>query len=172
MSYRTPGASTDSTLVQTVTPEARAIVNVSPPTPGPFSLITLESVFGGIKDPSELPAFCDRHYSHGERISERGRVPDRILVIVDGIALAEAADPATGEYRARALVPNEVIGLVEGLAGRPLKHDVIASSACTVRSIALNDLILHLADRPNDRSRVIRLLADFVRDADRYLKRI
>jgi hypothetical protein len=93
-------------------------------------------------------------------------------VVVHGVAMLETSDPATVEYRARALMPPEVIGLVEGLAGQPLLYNVIASTECTVRAMSLNDLILHLADHRDDRSRVIRLLADFVRRADHYLKGI
>ena len=164
--------SNDSTLVQTVTSEARAIVNVTPSIPGPFPFITFGSLFEGIEDPSELPAFCEQRYSPGQLISQRGEVPDRIYVVVNGIAILEASDASAADYRARPLMPAEVIGLIEGLAGRPLRHHVIASTECTVRTMALNDLILHLADHPDDRARVIRLLADFVRHADRYLKGI
>lgn len=158
--------------MQTVFSEARAIVNVPPSTQGPYSLITLEGVFGRVKDLSELPSFRDRQFSPGQYISECGQVPDEIFVVVRGIAMLEAPETATGEYKARTLMPEEVIGLIEGLAGRPFKHSVVASTQCTVRTITLNDLILHLADHPDDRSRVIRLLADFVRHADRYLKSI
>lgn len=158
--------------MQTVISEARAIVNATPSTLGPFSLITLESVFGGITESYALPAFCERQYSAGQYMSQRGEVPDRIFVVVHAIAMLDDSDPATAGYSARAIMPGELIGLVEGLAGRPLRHDVIASTDCKVRAMVLDDLILHLADHPVDRSRVIGLLADFVRNADRYLRGI
>jgi CRP-like cAMP-binding protein len=123
-------------------------------------------------DGSGLPAFCDRKYLPGQYLIERGRTPERIITVIDGLAVIEANDLSTGEYKSRLLFPLEVVGLVEMLAGRPATYNVIASTECTVRSITRMDLFRHIAERPELRSRVVRLLADLVRDADRLLKQL
>ena len=158
--------------VQTVWAEAKTIVETNPSIPGPISLVTLDQLFEIGSGDSALPAFRDRKYHPGQYLIECGRTPDQIIAVVDGLAVLEANDLSTGEYKARLLFPAEVIGLLETLAGRPFAYSVIASTECTVRSIDRMDLIRHIAERPELRSRVVRLLADLVRDADRLLKQL
>jgi len=158
--------------VQTVWAEAKTIVEPNPSIPGPISLVTLDQLFESGSDGAGLPAFCDRKYLPGQYLIERGRTTDRIAAVANGLAILESNDLSTGEYKARLLFPGEVIGLVEMLAGRPASYSVIASTECTVRSITRMDLIRHISERPELRSRVVRLLADLVRDADRLLKQL
>ena len=158
--------------VQTVWAEAKTIVESNPSIPGPLSLVTFDQLFDGERDGSGLPVFRDREYRPGEYLIECGQTPDRIISVTKGIAVLEANDISTGEFRARLLSPAEVVGLVETLAGRPVTYNVIASTECTVRSITRIELIRYIAERPELRSRVVRLLADLVRDADRLLKRL
>ena len=158
--------------VQTVWAEAKTIVEPNPSIPGPLTLVTLDQLFESGSDCADLPAFCDRKYLPGQYLIEHGRTPDRIITVVNGLAVLESNDLSTGEYKARLLFPAEVVGLVETLACRPVPYNVIASTECTVRSIARMDLIRHIAERPGLRSRVVRLLADLVRDADRLLKQL
>lgn len=157
--------------VQTVRAEAKTIVESNPSIPGPLSLVTFDQLFDGIDDPG-LPAFNTRKYDPGKYMIERGRIPDRIVTVVQGIAILETGDMLTDEYRARLLYPSEVVGLVETLGCRPAAYNVIASTECTAWSITRMELIRHLADHPDLRSRVVRLLADLVRDADRLLKQL
>ncbi len=158
--------------VQTVWAEAKTIVEPNPSIPGPISLVTLDQLFESGSGDSGLPAFCDRKYLPGQYLIECGCTPDRIIAVMDGLAVLEVDDLSTGEYKARILFPGEVVGLMETLAGRPISYNVIASTECTVRSIIRTDLIRHIAERPELRSRVVRLLADLVRDADRLLKQL
>ena len=158
--------------VQTVWAEAKTIVEHNPSIPGPISLVTLDQLFERSGDDAGLPVFRDRKYLPGQYLTERGRTPNQIITVVNGLAVLEVNDLSTGEYKARLLFPAEVVGLMETLAGRPFNYNVIASTECTVRSIDRMDLIRHIAERPELRSRVVRLLADLVRDADRLLKQL
>ena len=156
--------------VQIVRAEAKTIVESNHSIPGQSALVTLDRMFGGAKVDSDLPAFRDQQYHSGQLIIENGKVPDRIITVIKGIAIIEANDFSTEEYNARPLFPSEAVGLVETLAGRPARYSVIASTECTVRSITRKDLISHLSEHPEQRSQVVRLLADLVRDADRLVK--
>ena len=158
--------------VQTVWAEAKTIVESNPSIPGPLTLVTFDQLFGDGIDCPGLPTFHERKYDPGQYMIERGRVPERIITVVHGIAVLESNDITAEEYRARLLFPAEVVGLVETLGGRPAAYNVIASTECTTRSITRMDLVRHLADHPELRSRVVRLLADLVRDADRLLKQL
>ena len=172
MSYRHPAKGTMLPPVQTIWAEAKTIVESNPSIPGPLSFVTFDHLFGGENDRLAMPAFHDRKYHPGQYVIERGRIPDRVVTVVSGIAIIEANDMSAAEYRARLLSPAEVVGLVETLGSQPAAYNLIASTECTVRSITRRDLIRHIADHPELRSRVIRLLADLVRDADRFLKQL
>jgi CRP-like cAMP-binding protein len=158
-----------TTLVLSTFSEARAIVHPASNSPGPISIITFDRLFGGLDD---LPSFDVHHSNSGQRIACRGKVPDRVFVIVKGIAMLETSAAEPSEYTGRILQHAELVGLVEMLAERPLSYDVTASTDCEFRSISREDLLLYLATHPEARTRAIRLLADFVRDADRLLKRL
>ena len=136
-----------------------------------MSTVTLDRLFGGPEGICDLPAFRDQQFNSGQYIAERGLVPDRIFTVKHGVAVMEANDD-DDDYKARLLCPREVVGLVETLACRPFSYSVVASTECTVLSITRSDLVRHIADRPELRSRAVRLLADLVRDADRLLKQL
>jgi CRP-like cAMP-binding protein len=156
--------------VQSTLTEARAIVHTSPTDPGPLSTVTFDLLFGGGID--DIPECGHRRFEPGRYIAHRGDVPNKIFVISNGIAMIGTFDAGSSEFAGRVLVHSEVVGLVEMLAAHPLTYDVTASTRCEVLTITRSSLMQHLATHPETRSRVIRLLADFVRDADRMLKRL
>lgn len=156
--------------MQSTLTEARAIVHSSPTDPGPLSTVTFSLLFGDRGE--DIPTCEHRQFDPGRYIAHRGDVPSKIFVVSKGIAMIGASDAGASEFAGRVLVHSEVVGLVEMLAARPLTYDVVTSTRCEVRTITRSSLIQHLATHPETRSRVIRLLAEFVRDADRLLKRL
>ena len=84
--------------------------------------------------------------------------------------MLETSDDSGDVYTARVPQPAEIVGLIEILSNCPLGFDVIASTECTVRAVSQKDLYLYLTANAETRTRLIRLLADLVRDADRYSK--
>ena len=152
--------------------EASAIIDEIPSTPGPLSIVTFERLFSDEHGVIFCPPFEDREYSAGQEIAARGEVPCRIFFVTKGRAILESTDEGVENYIGRLLIPSEIVGLAETLSCRPLDYSVTASTACIVRSISRRDLVQHLAEQPEIRSRAIRLLAGFVRDADRLLKQL
>lgn len=152
--------------------EASAIIDAIPSSPGPLSIVTFELLFSDTHGVIFYPPYEDREYSAGEPIACRGEVPVRIFFVKHGRAMLESTDEMAENFVGRLLIPSEIVGLVEMLSCRPLDYDVIASTTCTVRSITRRQLVKHLAEHPEIRSRAIRILADFVRDADRLLKKL
>lgn len=150
--------------------EVRAIPDVTPSIPDPLSLVAFDQLFGTGCEVVTLPACEERRFLPGQPIITRGLVPNRMFVLVEGIAVLDTSDEISNAFSGRVIKRSEVVALAEMLACAPVNYDVSASTECLVRSYSRSDVLEFLAANPETRSHVITILAEFNRDADRILK--